>query len=58
VIAAGAAVTFLGGLAHAFPVVLIGRGLEGVGGALFLPATTALLLDVFPIAERGAPRAA
>ncbi len=52
-IAAGAAVTFVGGVMNSFPVVLVGRGLEGVGVALFLPASTALLLDVFPMAERG-----
>lgn len=53
VIAAGALLTFLGGMAHLFPVVLLGRAAEGVGGALFLPASTALLLDVFPMTERG-----
>ena len=53
VIAAGALVTFGAGLANLFPVVLVGRGVEGVGAALFLPAATALLLDVYPMAERG-----
>ena len=36
-----------------FAVILGGRALEGVGAALFIPASTALLLDVFPAAERG-----
>ena len=38
---------------NSFPVVLAGRGLEGLAAAFFLPASTALLLDVFPLAERG-----
>jgi MFS family permease len=49
----GAAVTFVGGLMGAFPVILVGRGVEGIGAALFIPASTALLLDVFPPQERG-----
>jgi MFS family permease len=49
----GAAITFGGGMIDAFVVVLGGRALEGLGAALFLPASTALLLDVFPMAERG-----
>jgi len=52
-IIAGAAITFVGGLMNAFSVVLVGRGLEGLGAALFIPASTALLLDVFPMQERG-----
>src|SRR5512136_1683147 len=50
---AGAAITFAGGLINQFIVVLAGRALEGLGSAFFLPASTALLLDVFPQAERG-----
>lgn len=53
VIAAGAVVTFGAGLAGLFPAVLIGRAVQGVGAALFLPAATALLLDVYPMTERG-----
>lgn len=49
----GAAITFLAGLGSQFAGVLLGRAIEGVGAALFLPASTALLLDVFPLAERG-----
>ena len=52
-IAFGAAITFVGGLMDQYAIVLIGRGIEGVGSALFLPASMALLLDVFPLAERG-----
>lgn len=49
----GAAITFGGGMVNAFAVVLGGRAVEGLGAALFLPASTALLLDVFPMTERG-----
>ena len=52
-IIAGAAITFGGGLMNSFPIVLAGRGLEGLAAAFFLPASTALLLDVFPLTERG-----
>jgi MFS family permease len=52
-IIAGAAITFAGGLLNSFPVVLLGRAIEGVGAACFIPASTAVLLDVFPLAERG-----
>jgi MFS family permease len=53
ILAAGAVITFLGGVVDIFPVVLVGRALEGLGVGFFLPASTALLLDVFPMAERG-----
>jgi MFS family permease len=49
----GAAVTFVSGLMAALPVIFAGRGVQGVGAALFIPASTALLLDVFPPLERG-----
>jgi len=52
-IISGALITFAGGLMNSFPVVLAGRGLEGLAVAFFLPASTALLLDVFPLSERG-----
>jgi MFS family permease len=52
-IIAGALLAFGGGFAGSFTVVLMGRGLEGLAAGLFLPASTALLLDVFPLAERG-----
>lgn len=50
---AGAAVTVAGGFMNSFPIVLGGRAAQGLGAALFIPASTALLLDVFPLAERG-----
>ena len=53
IIIAGAAITFVGGLLNQFVIVLAGRALEGLGAAFSLPASTALLLDVFPQAERG-----
>ena len=53
IVIAGAAITLVAGLMNTFALVLVGRGLEGLGAALFLPASTALLLDVFPMAERG-----
>ena len=52
-ILAGAAVTFAGGLLGQFAVDLGGRALEGLGAALMLPASTALLIDVFSQQERG-----
>jgi len=52
-IIAGAAITFAGGLLDQFVVVLAGRALAGLGAAFSLPAATALLLDVYPQAERG-----
>lgn len=50
----GAAVTFAGGLIGQFWVVMLGRAVEGIGAACTIPASTAMLLDVFPQAERGA----
>ncbi len=52
-IVAGAAVTFVGGVLGQFAIVIIGRVIEGIGAACMLPASTALLVDVFPQAERG-----
>src|SRR5512139_105282 len=49
----GALITAGGGLMNSFPVVMIGRGLEGLAAGMFLPASTALLLDIFPMKERG-----
>lgn len=43
----------IGGLIGQYLVVLGGRAVQGIGAAFFLPASTALLLDVFPPAERG-----
>jgi len=52
-LAAGAFITFLGGVVDIFPIILVGRALEGLGVGFSLPASTALLIDVFPMAERG-----
>jgi len=49
----GAVVTFGGGLINSFWIVMLGRAVEGIGAACAIPASTALLLDVFPQAERG-----
>ncbi len=51
---AGAGVTFVGGLLNQFGILLAGRAIEGLGAACAIPASTAILLDVFPQAERGA----
>ena len=50
---AGAAVVLVAGLLASFPIVLIGRVLMGLGAALALPATTALMIDVYTQEERG-----
>jgi len=50
----GAAVVLAAGLLAAFPIVLVGRVLVGLGAALALPATTALMIDVYTQQERGA----
>ena len=51
---AGAGITFVGGLLNQFWILLAGRAVEGIGAACAIPASTAILLDVFPQAERGA----
>ncbi|MFN8498857.1 MAG: MFS transporter [Anaerolineae bacterium] len=53
VLGVGAAITFAGGLLDQFAIIMVGRGLEGLGAAFSIPAATALLLDVFPQQERG-----
>jgi MFS family permease len=53
-IVGGAAITFAGGLVNMFWLVIAGRAIEGLGAACMLPASTALLIDVFPQQERGA----
>jgi len=50
---AGAAVVLLAGLLASFPIVLVGRVLMGLGAALALPATTAMMIDVYTQQERG-----
>jgi MFS family permease len=54
VLLGGALVTAAGGFLTSLTVVLAGRALEGVGAALALPATTALVVDLFQQQERGA----
>lgn len=47
VVAAGA------GLAESFPLLLAARFAAGVGAAMFIPAGTALLIDIYPPEQRG-----
>jgi MFS family permease len=42
------------GLAESFPLLLAARFAAGVGAAMFIPAGTALLIDVYPPERRGA----
>lgn len=53
-IVVGATISFAGGLLNFFGVLVLGRAIDGLGAACSIPAATAMLLDVFPIAERGA----
>jgi EmrB/QacA subfamily drug resistance transporter len=48
-----AASSAVGGLAPAFPVLLGARVIQGLGGALVLPGSVAILSGTFPAAERG-----
>ncbi len=48
VVAAGA------GLAESYPLLLAARFAAGTGAAMFVPAGTALLIDVYPPDQRGA----
>ena len=43
----------LGGVAPAFPVLLAARVVQGVGGALMLPTTVAIVSTAFPAEQRG-----
>ena len=43
----------LGGLAPAFAILLAARVVQGVGGALMLPTTVAILSAAYPAAKRG-----
>jgi len=49
----GALGTLFSGLAHQNATLFAARAVEGIGAALLIPATTALLIDVFSIEERG-----
>jgi DHA2 family multidrug resistance protein len=41
------------GLSNSLNVLIIARGIQGVGGGLALPLGTALLLQAFPLSEQG-----
>jgi MFS family permease len=47
-------VAIAAGLVESFPLLLGARFAAGVGAAMFVPAGTALLIDVFPPEQRGA----
>jgi EmrB/QacA subfamily drug resistance transporter len=47
------AASAVGGLAPIFPVLLLARVVQGIGGALMLPGTVAIVHHSFPKAERG-----
>jgi EmrB/QacA subfamily drug resistance transporter len=48
-----ASASAVGGLAPEFDILLIARACQGVGGALMLPATVAIISSTFPPAQRG-----
>ena len=50
---AGATVVLVAGLLASFPIALVGRVLMGLGAALALPATTAMMIDVYTQQEHG-----
>jgi EmrB/QacA subfamily drug resistance transporter len=47
------AASVVGGLAPVFPFLLAARVIQGIGGALMLPCSVAIVNDVFPRQERG-----
>jgi len=47
------AASAVGGLAPIFPLLLVARVVQGMGGALMLPGTVAIVNRTFPTAERG-----
>jgi len=47
------AASTVAGLAPTFSILLVARIVQGVGGALMLPATIAIVNDAFPADERG-----
>jgi EmrB/QacA subfamily drug resistance transporter len=48
-----ASASAVGGLAPEFPILLVARACQGVGGALMLPATVAIISSAFPPERRG-----
>jgi EmrB/QacA subfamily drug resistance transporter len=48
-----ASASAIGGIAPSMDVLLLARVCQGVGGALMLPATVAIVSATFPAAERG-----
>jgi MFS family permease len=52
VFAAGCLVTTT---AHTLPSIVVGRGLQGLGAGGLVPATLALVADVYPPTRRGVP---
>lgn len=54
ILVGGAAMVLVGGLTDRTLVVFIGRAVEGLGAGFTIPASTGLLIDVFPPEERGA----
>jgi EmrB/QacA subfamily drug resistance transporter len=45
--------SLLSGLANSLPMLIVARGIQGVGGGIAMPLGTALLLQAFPHNEQG-----
>ena len=50
-----ASASAIGGLAPVFPMLLAARVAQGVGGALMLPVSIAIVSSVFPRSSGGGP---